>query len=157
MYEYNEMIDRLKNFIDERKISIKQLSELADVPYRTLYKIITKETKEPSVNIMIRVAKALNITTDNLIFGKDTKCDVNDLDHTEQNLLSDFRSLNKQGQEYILQTVDIVKDKYSSELKKSSQEEYIQVAARGNSELEIVSDDDAVRKDLENYKPPTDL
>ena len=33
MYEYNEMIDRLKNFIDERKISIKQLSELADVPY----------------------------------------------------------------------------------------------------------------------------
>ena len=104
----------------ERKISIKQLSELADVPYRTLYKIITKETKEPSVNIMIRVAKALNITTDNLIFGKDTKCDVNDLDHTEQNLLSDFRSLNKQGQEYILQTVDIVKDKYSSELKNSS-------------------------------------
>ena len=69
---------------------------------------------------MIRVAKALNITTDNLIFGKDTKCDVNDLDHTEQNLLSDFRSLNKQGQEYILQTVDIVKDKYSSELKNSS-------------------------------------
>ena len=120
MYEYNEMIDRLKNFIDERKISIKQLSELADVPYRTLYKIITKETKEPSVNIMIRVAKALNITTDNLIFGKDTKCDVNDLDHTEQNLLSDFRSLNKQGQEYILQTVDIVKDKYSSELKNCS-------------------------------------
>ena len=120
MYEYNEMIDRLKNFIDERKISIKQLSELADVPYITLYNIITKETKEPSVNIMIRVAKALNITTDNLIFGKDTKCDVNDLDHTEQNLLSDFRSLNKQGQEYILQTVDIVKDKYSSELKNSS-------------------------------------
>ena len=116
MYEYNEMLDRLKNFIDERKISIKQLSELADVPYRTLYKIITKETKEPSVNIMIRVAKALNITTDNLIFGKDTKCDVNDLDHTEQNLLSDFRSLNKQGQEYILQTVHIIKDKYSREL-----------------------------------------
>lgn len=73
MYEYNEMIDRLKKIIDERKISIKQLSELADVPYRTLYKIITKETKEPSVNIMIRIAKALNITTDNLIFGKDTK------------------------------------------------------------------------------------
>ena len=112
MYEYNEMIDRLKNFIDERKISIKQLSELADVPYRTLYKIIKKETKEPSVNIMIRIAKALNITTDNLIFGKDTKCDVNDLNHTEQKLLSDFRSLNKQGQEYILQTLDMAKDRY---------------------------------------------
>ena len=96
----------------ERKISIKQLSELADVPYRTLYKIITKETKEPSVNIMIRIAKALNITTDNLIFGKDTKCDVNDLNHTEQKLLSDFRSLNKQGQEYILQTLDMAKDRY---------------------------------------------
>ena len=61
---------------------------------------------------MIRIAKALNITTDNLIFGKDTKCDVNDLNHTEQKLLSDFRSLNKQGQEYILQTLDMAKDRY---------------------------------------------
>ena len=157
MYEYNEMIDRLKNFIDERKISIKQLSELADVPYRTLYKIITKETKEPSVNIMIRVAKALNITTDNLIFGKDTKCDVNDLDHTEQNLLSDFRSLNKQGQEYILQTVDIVKDKYSSELKKSPHEEYIQVAARGNSSKVVNIKKSDVEEDMKNYVPPENL
>lgn len=155
MYEYNEMIDRLKNLIDKRKISIKQLSESADVPYRTLYKIITKETKEPSVNIMIRVAKALNITTDNLIFGKDVKCNIN-LNHTEEKLLNDFRSLNEQGQEYIMQTIDMVKDKYSS--RKSSNEERITVvAARGNSNVEIVSDDDAVRKDLENYIPPTDL
>lgn len=69
MYEYNEMIDRLKAILDARKISIKQLSELADVPYRTLYKIITKETKEPSVNVMIKIARALNITTDKLVFG----------------------------------------------------------------------------------------
>ena len=33
----------------------------------------------------------------------------------------------------------------------------ITVAARGNSELKIIADDDTVRKDLENYKPPTDL
>ncbi len=33
----------------------------------------------------------------------------------------------------------------------------IKVAARGNAELEIVSDDDAMRKDIENYIPPTDL
>lgn len=43
MYEYNEMIDRLKNFIDERKISIKQLSELADVPYRNLYRHLARK------------------------------------------------------------------------------------------------------------------
>lgn len=35
--------------------------------------------------------------------------------------------------------------------------EYDLVAARGNSELEIVSDDDAMRRDIENYKPPTKL
>jgi len=35
--------------------------------------------------------------------------------------------------------------------------EYNLVAARGNSELEIISDDEAVRKDIENYEPPNEL
>lgn len=38
------------------------------------------------------------------------------LSSKEEHLLSDFRSLNAQGQDYILQTMDMVKDKY----KKSS-------------------------------------
>lgn len=35
--------------------------------------------------------------------------------------------------------------------------DYNLVAARGNSELEIISDDEAVRKDIENYTPPTEI
>ena len=30
----------------------------------------------------------------------------------EEKLISDFRTLNEQGQDYILQTMDMVKDKY---------------------------------------------
>lgn len=35
--------------------------------------------------------------------------------------------------------------------------ETVLVAARGNANLEIASDDDAVKKDIENYIPPTKL
>ncbi len=45
MYEYNEMIDRLKNFIDERKISIKQLSELAMFPIELFIRLLQKKQK----------------------------------------------------------------------------------------------------------------
>ena len=119
----------------------------------TLYRYENGDIEKMPIPILEPLAKVLRTTPAELMGFTD---DI-ELNHTEKKLLNDFRSLNEQGQEYVLQTVDIVKDKYSSELKKSSQEEYIQVAARGNSELEIVSDDDAVRKDLENYKPPTDL
>lgn len=34
------------------------------------------------------------------------------LSNKEQRLLNDFRNLNTQGQEYILQTMDMVKEKY---------------------------------------------
>lgn len=35
--------------------------------------------------------------------------------------------------------------------------ELITVAARGDAEKQIVKDDEAMREDLKNYKPPTDL
>ena len=40
----------------------------------------------------------------------------------EEMLLSDFRALNEQGQDYILQTMDMVKDKYKKSADISSVE-----------------------------------
>ncbi|MBQ3584523.1 MAG: helix-turn-helix transcriptional regulator [Lachnospiraceae bacterium] len=65
---------------------------------------------------IVAFTKALNTTTSYLMDGIDT---INDeqlstpsLSLKEQKLLDDFRNLNTQGQEYILQTMDMVKDKY---------------------------------------------
>jgi len=120
----------------------------------TLYRYENGDIEKMPIPILEPLAEVLKTTPAELMGFTDNM----ELNSIEQKLLSDFRSLNTQWQEYILQTIDIVKDKYSSELKKSSNKEEITLAvARGNSKLEIVSDDDAVRKDLENYNPPTDL
>ena len=65
---------------------------------------------------IVAFTKALNTTTSYLMDGIDT---INDeqlstpsLSLKEQKLLDDFRNLNTQVQEYILQTMDMVKDKY---------------------------------------------
>lgn len=41
----------------------------------------------------------------------------------EEQLVMAFRSLNKQGQEYILQTMDLVKDKYKKSISVSDMED----------------------------------
>ena len=47
-------------------------------------------------------------------------------------------------------------DKYK--LKQDSDDDYItEVAARGNSELQVKISKDTIRKDLENYTPPEEL
>ena len=141
--------------IKERRIKLNLSADyVADKIGATLYRYENGDIEKMPIPILEPLAEVLKTTPAELMGFTDNM----ELNSIEQKLLSDFRSLNTQWQEYILQTIDIVKDKYSSELKKSSNKEKITlVAARGNSELEIVSDDDAVRKDLENYNPPTDL
>lgn len=169
MYEYNEMIDRLKSILDIRRMSIKQLSELTAVPYRTLYKIITKETKEPSVNIMIKIAKALGMTTDELIFGNEanthtyiTKENINSKTRhpadKEMKLLKTFNCLNDIGKNEAQKRVEELTliDKYSNN--NDTNDKYITVvAARGDSKKKVKISKETIRKDLENYIPPEEL
>ncbi len=82
----------------------------------TLYRYENGDIEKMPIPILEPLAKVLRTTPAELMGFTD---DI-ELNHTEKKLLNDFRSLNEQGQEYVLQTVDIVKDKYSSELKNSS-------------------------------------
>ena len=68
-YNFDEMIERIKEIKKEKGITNKQLSQLADVPYGTLNKILGSETKEPSINTIIRIATALGVSTDYIING----------------------------------------------------------------------------------------
>lgn len=68
----------------------------------------------------------------------------------ELNIIEDFRTLDEEGQKYLLQTIDIVKYRYSVQ-------NYIQAAARGNSQIEVEIDDDELDKIVADYKLPEDL
>lgn len=112
--------------------------------------------REPNLDAIRELASIFNVSADFLINTNKYNKDV-ELNQTEQRLLDLFRQLNLQGQEYILQTLDMAKDKYSSVLKKSSDNNETLAAARGNSHIKVEISDDDIQKIITNYKPPEDL
>ncbi len=118
MYIHEEMLNRIKEEMRILGVNIKELALKCDIPYRTLYKVISGETQAPSVNLIIKIAETLNVSADYLIFGKEFSCNPNSYKLSEQEkfLIDNFRGLNAQGQDYILQTIDMVKDKYKKSI-----------------------------------------
>lgn len=57
-------------YIKEKDFTIKELSESADVPFSTLNNILYKDTKDVHLSTALAIAKALNVSIDELIGGK---------------------------------------------------------------------------------------
>ena len=72
-YNFDLMINRIKLLKKEKKITNVMLAELSGIPIGTLNKILGSETKEPSVNAIIKIANALNVSADYLIYGEEAK------------------------------------------------------------------------------------
>ena len=68
------------------------------------------------ITILEPLSKVLHCSPAYLMGWEDEPSDLPEhtynLNSKEELLLTDFRTLNEQGQDYILQTMDMVKDKY---------------------------------------------
>lgn len=96
-------------------MSQKTLAEKIGVKHNT---ISSWESCTNSVDIdsLFKICDALNVSV-NVMMGIDDNTNNNDtLNENENYLLNTFRNLSVQGQEYILQTIDMVKDKYKKDL-----------------------------------------
>lgn len=91
-YNFDDMISRIKIKKKECGLTNKQLSELADVPYGTLNKILGSETKEPSINAIIKIAIALGVSTEYIIYGekKENSPPVSDEREAYRKILSEL-------------------------------------------------------------------
>lgn len=58
---------RIKHWRKEKGLTQDALSKLADIPYTTLAKIESDVVKHPSIKTIIKIAKGLGITIDELI------------------------------------------------------------------------------------------
>lgn len=58
---------KIKELRLKQKLSQDELARKADIPYTTLTKIETGVIKKPSVYVVAKIAKALNISLDKLI------------------------------------------------------------------------------------------
>jgi len=63
----NKLGKRIKVLRLKLQLSQDEFARKADIPYTTLAKIETGVIKKPSVFVMAKIAKALNITMDELI------------------------------------------------------------------------------------------
>ena len=63
----NKLGKKIKSLRVKVKLSQDEFARKADIPYTTLTKIETGVIKKPSVFVMAKIAKALNISLDDLI------------------------------------------------------------------------------------------
>ena len=117
---------RLKQVMEEKKLKQVDILNLS-LPLCEKYNVKMNKSDisqyvsgkvEPSQEKLVILGMALNVT-ESWLMGFDVPKDRQQqnlgnfhLSNKERILISDFRELNPQGQDYILQTMDLVKDKY---------------------------------------------
>ena len=65
--------DRLQDEIDYKGITRKELSYIADVKPRALAMYLGTQKSMPPADVAVRIAKALNVSVEFLVTGKDSK------------------------------------------------------------------------------------
>jgi len=76
-----------------------------------------KGTTNPNISNLMAMADLFGVSTDELL-GRDTRIRAAanlELTHAEYQLLMQFRALSRQGQEYILQTMDMAEKIYGGQ------------------------------------------
>ncbi len=59
--------DNIKKYRNKLGVSQDRLSKLADVTYNTIIKIESGANKNPTIETLAKIAKALNVSVDDLI------------------------------------------------------------------------------------------
>ncbi len=128
MYNSQETAKRIKNKAKENNVLIKNMLEECDLSKNAISSMLSRGSWLQANNLA-KIADYLDCSVDYLLGRTDTQ-DIEfsirapdgtsdyimTANKSETNLIIEFRNLNTQGQEYIMQTMDLVKDKY----KKSS-------------------------------------
>jgi len=63
----SSILDNIKKIRNKKGWSQERLAREADVSYQTLIKIEQNRVKNPKLQTLIKIAKALNVTLDKLI------------------------------------------------------------------------------------------
>ena len=90
MYNLDEMIIRIKNLKKKQNLKNDELAEKAGIPKGTLNKILGNETKDPQISNIIKIAQALNVSADYLVFGENEE-DTISFTQKEAKLIKAYR------------------------------------------------------------------
>lgn len=120
-----EFENALKTVIKEKYGSVRAFSQSIGMPYSTIDNIFKRGIMGVSVQVVLKICDALNIDVekirDNTLVFKENIREINLLSDEKQ-LISDYRELSAQGQEYIRQTMFMAKQTYKKSADNSTME-----------------------------------
>lgn len=111
-YNFDAMIDRIKAIKKEKKITNSELAELSGVPYGTLNKVLGSETKEPQLTTIMKMAAALGVSSDYIIYGSNPRVE---LYPSEYACIEKYRALDEHGKQVVDAVLDLEHSRVISE------------------------------------------
>ncbi len=102
---------RLKEILNEKKISLEYYAQLSGVPMETLRNIYYGRTSNPNIKTVMAMAEALDMTINSLLGVENTS------NNEERKLINYYRNCGKHGKNVILNIA-----KYESNVIKDTQE-----------------------------------
>lgn len=103
MIELEAMLIRIKKICKEKDISYRELSGMTGISLSTLSKIMAGITKDPTIMSISKIAQALDVTLDYLIYGE----------KNQKKTITPYDLLNEAGQfkaqEYIMDLLENAK------------------------------------------------
>ena len=101
----------LRQILEEKGLSIAEAARICGVPDSTLRSIINRKNQTVALDVAMRISLGLDVSLERLngIEGQKeiTQRTKSKLLPEEEKLLSSFRSLNRAGKDYILQTMEM--------------------------------------------------
>lgn len=97
---------QVKNIKNAKGITNEQLSEKSGIPFSTLNKILSNDSSNPKLDVVIAIAEALECPLAYLIDGEGERMSET-MTNSERELLRNYRALDTHGKEMI----DIIMEK----------------------------------------------
>lgn len=88
------------------------------------YKILGSETKEPSINAIIKISKALGVSTDYIVSGEIQVTSKIQFSSIETNIIKKYRTLDEYGKRIIDSTLEIEYERCTT-VEEEPEEKYI--------------------------------
>ena len=85
-----EIVDIIDEYLKEKKISRRQFCTLIDIPNSTIATWKSKKVM-PSVELVAKVAKFMNVSLDWLVYGEIDKIDNHIINDTDYKLFLEFK------------------------------------------------------------------
>lgn len=106
---------QLKSIMHGRGITVKELSEISEVPASTIYSILQRDSSRVDINSVISIAHALEVTADELLCDELNEDSQNfNLSSYEKDLIKKYRSSSPGIRESIEKLLDLDSSKKES-------------------------------------------